>query len=343
MPPKRIVYLFGAGATIAEAAHAGIEQNLSLKEISERVVQKARGETDLEDLLTGTGGNIEDIELYISLLESLGIKKYSSAATKLRDIFCECIQEGLIQAGKPIEPLLAMALLEMHNAPEIQAFEQLNGIITLNYDNLLDRAFNKILGGVNYGIACKCVSGNYNISQKEPPLIKLHGSFNWRTGFPIRIVDGRKAHLRGQKEMIWIPPSIEKEMDRYPFNLLWGRAFELLDCDTLRIVGCSLSRNDWGVLSLLFFSQLGSAPKRSYQIEIINQQKMGNDMRREIGFLRHLKVLGELDGCQEFDNEQLKIPNVFETWLKRKLWLFKNNGIPVDDLKLKFVNELMDW
>jgi hypothetical protein len=250
-----------------------------------------------------------------------------------------------MQSGKPIEPLLAMALLEMHNATEIQAFEQLNGIITLNYDDLLDRAFNKIHGGVNYGIACKCVSGNYHISQKEPPLVKLHGSFNWRSGSPIRIVGGKKAGLRGQQEMIWIPPSIEKEMDRYPFNLLWGKAFELLDCDTLRIVGCSLSRNDWGVLSLLFFSQLGSAPKRSYQIEIINQQKTGNKMRREIGFLRHLKVLGELDGCQEFDNEEQEIPNVFETWLKRKLWLLKDNGIPVDDpkLKLEFVNELMEW
>jgi hypothetical protein len=50
MPPKRIVYLFGAGATMAEATHAGIEQNLSLRDISERVVQKAREEKSLEDL-----------------------------------------------------------------------------------------------------------------------------------------------------------------------------------------------------------------------------------------------------------------------------------------------------
>jgi len=75
MPPKRIVYLFGAGATIAEAAHAGIEQKLSLSDISERVVQKAKRKNSLRNLLGDIPAtNIRDIELYISLLESLGIK-----------------------------------------------------------------------------------------------------------------------------------------------------------------------------------------------------------------------------------------------------------------------------
>ena len=340
MPQKRIVYLFGAGATIAEAAHAGIEQKLSLREISEKVVQKAKRKRGLEDLLSGISEeNINDIELYISLLESLGIKKYSSAATELRDMFCKCIQQALIQGGKLIEPVLAMALLEMHSAAKIQAIEQLKGIITLNYDNLLDRAFNTILGGVNYGIACNCVSGNYNIKQNGPLLIKLHGSFNWRTGFPIRLVDGKKTRSGEQEEMIWIPPGIQKENDRYPFNLLWGKAFELLDCDTLRIVGCSLSQNDWGLMSLLFFSQIRSRPKLEYQIEIINRHQNGIETREKNGFLRHLKVLGELDGCQDFVD--VDPPNVFETWLTTRLNLYLRKGIPVGELQLKYVNQLM--
>jgi len=232
-----------------------------------------------------------------------------------------------------------MALLQMHNAKEIRAIEQLKGIITLNYDSLLDRAFNTARGGVNYGMAC--VSGNYTIRQSVPLLIKLHGSFNWRTGFPIRIVDQKKTRAGEQEEMIWIPPGVEKEMDRYPFNLLWGKAFELLDCDTLRIVGCSLSQNDWGLMSLLFFSQLRSRPKLGYEIEIIDEHKKGTQTRDKNGFLKHVKVLGELDGCQDFVDSDPD--NVFETWLKIKLNSYLRKGIRVDQLRLRYVSGLMRW
>ncbi len=335
MPSKSIVYLFGAGATIAEAVHAGIEQklSLSLREVSERVVQKAKKKKGLRDLL-GEAGQINDIERYISLLESLGVKKYSAVATRLRDIFCDCVQEGLILRRRPIDPLLSMALLEMHSTPLVSSIEQLKGIITLNYDNLIDIAFNEVLEGVNYGIVC--ASKIYTIKQNVPMLIKLHGSFNWRTGFPIRVV----GHGARSGKMIWIPPGIEKEMDRYPFNFLWGKAFELLlGCDTLRIVGCSLSQNDWGLMSLLFSSQLTARPKPKYQIELITQHDTGQDIRNKNGFLKNLKALGELDGCQDFIDAPP--PNVFEDWLKTRLKSFLPKNI--DKKNLKYVNKLMRW
>ena len=46
--------------------------------------------------------------------------------------------------------------------------------------NLIDRAVNEILGQVNYGIKCRCVSGGYTLGSEKPPLVKLHGLFNWR-------------------------------------------------------------------------------------------------------------------------------------------------------------------
>jgi len=183
------------------------------------------------------------------------------------------------------------------------------------------------------------LSRNYNLKQNVPLLIKLHGSFNWTNGFPILLVDEKVRASRKQEEMIWIPPGIEKERDRYPFNLLWGKAFELLDCDTLRIVGCSLSQNDWGLMSLLFFSQMGATFKRRYEIEIINSHRNGEIIREKNGFLTRVKILGELEGCQDF--VEVESENVFEDWLSKKLELFRREEIQFDQLDLKHVNQLV--
>jgi hypothetical protein len=116
--------------------------------------------------------------------------------------------------------------------------------------------------------------------------------------------------------MLWIPPSIEKVKDRYPFNLLWGKAFELLlNCDVLRIVGCNLSQNDWGLISLLFNTQL--EPGGVYEIELIRSHKGGARVRKRNGFLKNVRILGELDGCQ--DLVETPALNTFESWLRRKI------------------------
>ena len=219
------------------------------------------------------------------------IEKYLDAANKLEGLFCEVIEDNLQVDEKPIDPVLAEALLQLHEVEEVKKEESLEGVITVNYDNLVDRAFQEVLSGVNYGINCKCASKEYNLILSAPPLIKLHGSFNWRSESSRTLIDEQQAENR--KEMLWIPPGIEKERVRYPFNILWGKAFEtLLDCDLLRIVGCSLSKNDWGLISLLFQTQrrIGS----NYEIELVNHHKGGLRIREENGFLSNVKVLGEL-------------------------------------------------
>ena len=167
-----------------------------------------------------------------------------------------------------------------------------------------------------------------------PLLIKLHGSFNWKRGFRSIIVDEEQAKTVEQEEMLWIPPSIEKERDAYPFNLLWGKAFQLLDCDVLRIIGCKLSQNDWGLISLLYNTQLEKGGV--FNIELICPHEEGINIRTRVGFLKNMFVLGELDNCQDFVDSPP--PNPFEGWLRSKLSLHRGNGIQFDDLALPHVD-----
>lgn len=324
MPAKRIVYLFGAGATIAEAQFAGVDKDLSLKSVSEMVIEKAKEKPETKDLLENISkDDIIDIERYISLLEDMQIQKYVDLAARLRSMFCECIKNNLRINGEQIDPELTMALFQMHEMEEVKEREELKGAITLNYDSLLDHAINEVFGSIDYGISCNCVCGTYRVSQAGFPLIKLHGSFNWRRGFPNIIVD--ETYSDTQEEMMWIPPGIEKERGRYPFSLLWGRAYELLRCDVLRIVGCSLSLNDWGLTSLLFRTQLSDKPEDRYIIEIINTNNNGEKIRTENGYLGRVKTLGELEKCQQFSEF---IPeNVFKSWLGAKTSSFIEDGI----------------
>jgi len=338
MPAKRIVYLFGAGATIAEASYAGVVEPLSLVHISELVIEKAKKRQALKEILEHIQpDDIKDIEFYISLLESLQIRKYSDITNTLRSLFCKTIQERLMVDDAPLEPTLSMALLQMHRA--IEEKEELKGAISLNYDSLLDHAFNKIHNGLNYWIKCK-VSGSthdYSLNPRSVPLIKLHGSFNWRRGFPSITIDERQAQSGEQAEMLWLPPSIEKERSYYPFNTLWGKAFELLDCDVLRIVGCKLSQNDWGLTSLLFNTQLRT--DKAYQIELINSHEGGLEIRERNGFLKNVKVLGELEGCKPI--AKYGTQNVFESWLKTKILLLREKGLCVNERGLNYVNKIM--
>lgn len=338
MPPKKIVYLFGAGATSSEWQYAVGEKadHLSLRSISEAVITEAKGKEEFNELLSDISiDGIKDIEHYISLLESVHTKNYFDLVSFLRSSFCENIQANLKYEETPIDPFLTMVLLEMHNA--IVDDEILAGIISLNYDNLLDRACNEIHKGINYGIKCSCQNQEFTINEECPPLIKLHGSFNWKRGSHSIIIDEAQAQAVKQAEMLWIPPSVEKELDSYPFNLLWGNAFEMLNCDILRIVGCNLSQNDWGLISLLFNSQL--RPGGDYRIELIRSHEGGKDTRRRNGFLKNVYILGELENCEDLiDNTP---DNVFYSWLRSKLALHRGKGIQFDELGLPHIDLIM--
>jgi hypothetical protein len=337
MPPKKVVYLFGAGATLAEWQYAVGEEadHLSLQSISETVINEARNSDQFRELLSDISvDGIKDIEHYISLLESVNTKNYFDLVGFLRSSFCKNIQNSLKYEGTAIDPFISMALLEMHQG--IIEEEDMVGIISLNYDNLLDRAFNEVFKGVNYGIECHCENEEYGINRYKPLLTKLHGSFNWKRGPHSIIIDEVQAQNVEQAEMLWIPPSVEKELDSYPFNLLWGNAFEMLDCDILRIIGCNLSQNDWGLISLLFNSQLRSGG--DYRIELIRSHEGGVETREKHGFLKNVFALGELENCADFVENPPK--NVYYSWLRSKLAVHTSRGIQFDELGLPHIEQI---
>ena len=163
--------------------------------------------------------------------------------------------------------------------------EKLSGILTLNYDDYIEAAITSvydIADSVDFGIAF-----HQRRSTRRITLLKLHGSFNWKDCWPVQLIaDGDSA------EPLWIPPGIQKAKGGYPFNVLWGRAREMLQCDLLRVVGCRLSPNDWDLLSLLFTtrhaSDLDALP---YVVEVIDSPGRAEELKRRYPFLDVRSIL----------------------------------------------------
>ena len=288
--PKQVIYVLGAGATQAEVAYQGGEKvNLLMKDsplfgegISTRVLKKAR-ENKLFD--AANKGEI-DIEKLISLLSATGIEKGRRQAEKLRQFYYEEILDGLTKSGLLNKPELSIGLLEMHkNGLLSEKVEKLTGIISLNHDNLFQVASQTVHGCIFLGFKFKSKQGLFKDDRKAPLIIKPHGSFDWRGASPIQVL-GLKPKSKYSKNMLWIPPTILKESKDYPYNKLSGLAYEALasKCNVLRIIGCSLSQNDWNMISLLFNSQYGQNLRYGscFRIELIMGQRQGKGIKDEI-------------------------------------------------------------
>lgn len=143
---------------------------------------------------------------------------------------------------------------------------------------------------------------------------------------------------------LWIPPGIRKAKDRYPFNLVWGLAREVLDCDVLRVVGCRLGPSDWDLISLLFSTRHSNQGRDDpYVVEIIDSPRHAMQLKADYPYLDVLSVLeidtyevgpnlvSELGGgfkpfrdltpkeaaklLKEFDSEEETKRNWFQMWL----------------------------
>ena len=177
-------------------------------------------------------------------------------------------------------------LVDMHEVAGNE--ERLQGFLTLNYDVFLERAIVEELGReVDYGIAHR------SHSQTVSPItvLKMHGSFGWSRNWPI---ETQLRHSAG----VWIPPGIKKPKNDYPFNVIWGRARELLDCDVLRIIGCNLGPNDWDLVSLLFSTRHTHTSAPPYAIEVISGFETADRIRNlfpylEIRWLPELPRIGD--------------------------------------------------
>ncbi len=228
--PKKIVYLFGAGATHAElinleptAVEKQEERGLLMSNVSTRVIEKARRDAaylkDVE-MVSGTSGSL-NIELLISLIENSKIQGWESKTQQLKALVREDI-EGILTPDVTAVFYLHKALFEFHKHEVVELQERLIGLISLNWDDVLDQAYQEFHGAPSY-----CFSLEQDTSSPARiPLLKLHGSFNWN-----------RQEIRGRTRNIEIIPlGASKNYLHAPYSFIWNRALEvLIECDTLRV------------------------------------------------------------------------------------------------------------
>lgn len=322
--PRKVVYLFGAGATQAELNYQSCKVNLLMKDnqdnglpgVCSRIMGEVRKDKQLKWLYEATKSTSQiDIEQLINLLEELNLDRYRKAADKLRNLYYKDILGNLKKTHIIKKPKLSLSLFELHENKMLKEKELLKGIICLNHDYLLETACNEIHKGINLGVAFE--SKIYQYNKIAPKIIKLYGSFNWVNGVKIKIIDAKPS--KPHRVLLWLPPTIAKETKSYPFNKLLGMAYELLmlECDVLRVVGCSLSQNDWKVISLLFKTQCIQQNK-CFDVELIQGQQTGNEIKQRLAFLRNIKTIAELEGgfTDYFDQEP---DNPYEDWLRKTI------------------------
>ena len=250
---KKVLYLIGAGATHSEANLYDDSIKILTSDISEGIRQKII-KNKLKRLSTITNelmGDNVDIEQLITLYETSGIYKYSKIAKDLRKLFREEVLERIEKLPANFTPRLLSSLIDMYNVEDYD--EELIGFLTLNYDDFIEAALQNIIGSLYYNVLIVNRHKKLKITNSSVPVLKLHGSFNWKNEFPIKLI--MESKIKNSDNVLWIPPGVLKRREQYPFNLLWGKAKELLYCDILRVIGCSLSRNDWELVSLLQTTQ----------------------------------------------------------------------------------------
>lgn len=345
---KNVVYLVGAGATQAEADYQGGELvNLMMKDserlgpgISTRILRRANIDRDMEI-------QEADIEKLISLFSASGIEEYRALAEKLRGLYYKEILNTLSKAAIIETPELAIGLLDMHKNETFKNVENLTGIISLNHDNLFQIASQKIYDCVNLGFEFDSNHFKYDENCTIPYIIQLHGSFNWRNSLPIEVLK-LSSKSKYDKEILWIPPAILKETKDYPYNKLMALAYELLTkkCNILRIIGCSLSQNDWNLISLIFNAQYYQYHfidnKSCFKIELIMNHDTGESIRKDYSYFKNLTPIGYLkdgefsaykDKTRRSPRRSPEMENPFKYWLKTKAqYHIKRKEIDIDGM-----------
>jgi hypothetical protein len=305
--PRKIAYLFGAGATHAELLVLdpdleSNEQGLLISDVSKRVMFKASLNADYVkgiEVVSGVAGSL-NIELLITLIENSKIPNWSEKTDFLKRLIRQEIESAL-PATRTRQFCLHKGLLELHSHAKSQASEELIGLISLNYDSVLDLAYRAVFGyDVNY-----CLSRDMDTDAQDCiPLLKLHGSFNWTN----------QQVLGKRRDIEIIPLGSSKSYLHPPYGFIWNRALDVLaKCDSLRLIGCSLSPNDVHLVDLLFKGQLER--RQAFDIETIGPDEAGDVIKSNYGFFPTIKRLSDL-GVPSTSTVGPKNP--FKTWLAYK-------------------------
>lgn len=336
--PVRVGYLLGAGATQGCISYAGSSRSLLMtglaQELNDRMHQlvgdQYKDRPAIRRLVNDAIDSSMNFEQLITFLEDVGIEAYRKLARELRSIFANVLRaelEGVSRELGPERSFLYQAMVDMHSVEAIG--EELAGFLTLNYDVLLDHAIELMGLRVDNGVS---VGAQAELDERlSVPVLKLHGSFGWEDDRPIEPASSHAGEL-------WIPPGIRKTKTDYPFNAIWGRAHELLDCDILRVVGCNLGANDWDLVSLIFRTMHTNASRAPYVIEVISWLHDSERVRGQFPYLNvrslvdlpkigkdlTVEVFGEERRSDVLTEEDRRVidqkigSNPFERWLRLK-------------------------
>ena len=148
---KKIVYLFGAGATHAELKNLEPDldpetRGLLIRDVSSRVIEKARRDPQyLRDMtvVSGTSGSL-NIELLISLIENSKIYGWAYKTGLLKELVEKDIK-AILTTSQTKRFYLHKALFELHEHKKTKTKEELIGLVSLNYDDVLDQAYKAVL------------------------------------------------------------------------------------------------------------------------------------------------------------------------------------------------------
>ena len=301
-PPIRVVYLFGAGASHACAQSVGSRHGLLMShlnpplaiEINKLIQSKYAEHRNLYDLVNTIVDEDTDFEHIITFLDNAPSLLHRRFANDLRRIFEEVLRSRLTEVqesagGNPTS--LYSALFDLHNLPGNT--ETIQGILTTNYDSYVEEG----LGAAGFSSVDLGFRRDTSItpSTPSPPqsvtLLKLHGSFDWQDTWPIT--------TGGDGAPLWIPlrmsSGIQKDKQRYPFNVIWGIAREVLACDVLRIIGCRLDGNDWDLISLLFTSIHVQSTYTPYTVEVIDSPQRAMELNEALPYLNAKSILELVD------------------------------------------------
>lgn len=348
---EKIVYLFGTGSTCAEMNRQGIEADVSMKGIGKNVIELSRAKNGEYCKLQRDFKIPEDqdIEIIMSLME--GFKDtdrsdFKHVCDELRILFRLYLISQISE--KNIKPKINSSLLHIHKNYGLKMGakgEELTGILTTNYDCILDDAFIEVFGGINYGYNFE--SDYYRKNEKVPPLLKLHGSFNWRLKDKQLLVSKEyENRMWDDDRQGWMPPSVFKKPSEAVFQNLWDRARELIiKCDVLRIIGSSLRTEDFALISLIFTSQLKSDKVFNIELIVPDKDALGDEEESRVGkrgVMQRLPFLGKLrnfSALSVFEEESVKADNVYYSWVLMKLReIERNMGGSLED---EFIDNML--
>jgi hypothetical protein len=339
---KKIIYLFGAGATHAVINAIDPSKQLLTADIRQQISNKEQKSEIPIQVWNELMDSSVDIEHLISVLET----NYNySIAQKIRGYYHDAIislsEEIIKNIDSPsYKPNLYSVLFNFHSIKELE--EKVTCILTLNYEDILEQT---LISHLNFNV--DYLIDDKTKKRKRISVLKLHGSFNWINSRPIVV---KSAFKIKSEDALWIPPGVEKKKENYPFNVLWGKAFEhLMECNILRVIGCSLSRNDWGLIPMIYTAMRLTGSNRTFEIEIIDFCDKGEKIKEAYPYLniksiidiedfkKYLKdvySLATIDAIpqyikDDFSSNSSKKINIFEWWLRSKGQCLLNKRINI--------------